>query len=265
MVGLIYRAPEFSPGDNVARDAATLDAVGRELVRMGEQVVALGEEQLASANVPPTFDLCVSMARRQTSLLALQKWQMAGLRVVNRPNAVQITVQSRSTTMEMLQAAGIQVAPFWSYEPSADEMFQCEPDLQALLPGWVKAMHPRGVTVGDVIRVETALEADSRVISLAAQGYTDIVVMRHVEGTLLKAYVVDGQVWTRDGGAAPSAIIETARTVGRVLGLEIYGVDFMVSANGAYVIDVNDFPSFASCRAEAAHAIAELALRPLRP
>ncbi|MBP5715550.1 MAG: hypothetical protein J6W69_00380 [Bacteroidales bacterium] len=260
MVGLIYRAHEFSPGDNVARDAATLDAVGRELQRMGEEVVALSEEELTLANVP-TFDRCVTMARRQRSLLILQKMQMNGLRLLNRPNAVQITVQSRSTTMEMLQAAGIQVAPFWSYEPSADEMFQCEPELQSLLPAWVKAMHPRGVTAGDVMRVETALEADSRVIALATSGYTDIVVMRHIEGTLLKAYVVGQRVWTRDGDATPLAIIETSRKIGQVIGLEAYGVDFIVSANGAYVIDVNDFPSFSSCRDEAAQAIAFKVMR----
>jgi len=264
MVGLIYRAEEFSPNGNVPRDAAILEAVGQRLRAMGQEVRFFGEAEFPSAAELQTFDACLSMARRQSSLLALQKAQLRGLHVLNRPNAVQITVQSRSSTLEMLQAAGIPVVPFWSYEPSADEMFQCEPELQTLLPGWVKAMHPRGVTAGDVSRVATPLEADCRVLEMAAQGYTDIIVTRHLEGPLLKTYVVADAHWSV-GADEPSGIAEIAAKVRRTLGLDIFGIDFILTSDGPLIIDVNDFPSFGACRDEAAEAIAELVLRPSRP
>ena len=38
MVGLIYRAEEFSPNGNVPRDAAILEAVGQRLRAMGQEI-----------------------------------------------------------------------------------------------------------------------------------------------------------------------------------------------------------------------------------
>lgn len=260
MVGLIFRAEEFSPNGNVPRDAAILEAVGQRLGEAGQEVRYFSEAEFPSDTELQAFDVCLSMARRQSSLLALQKAQLRGLPVLNRPNAVQITVQSRSTTLEMLQSAALPVVPFWSYEPSADEMLQCEPELQTLLPGWVKAMHPRGVTEGDVSRVATPLEADCRVLELAAQGYTDIIVTRHLDGPLLKTYVVGDAHWT-SGCAAPSNIAEIAATARQTLGLDIFGIDFILTSDGPLIIDVNDFPSFGACRDEAAQAIANEVLR----
>ena len=259
MIGLIYRAKEYSPRDNVAKDAAILEAVGEELNRRGQEVCYVHEEDFQVAALS-RCDACISMARRFKSLLTLQQLKQSGLSVLNAPNAVQVTVQSRSTTLEILQAAGLPVADFWGYEPSEDASFLCDEPLQALLPGWVKAMHPRGVTDGDVCRVETPLEADSRVLELAAEGYTDIVVTRHVDGPLLKLYVVSGRVVNVSEEA--SAYAPLAEKVGEILHLDIYGVDMILSAEGPRIIDVNDFPSFSSCRVVAAQAIASLAMAP---
>ena len=259
MVALIGRAPEYSPNGNVPRDAAILEAVGHQLQASGQQVQFCPETELQS--LPTGVTAVVSMARRNRTLLLLQKAEKAGVWVCNRPSAVQVTVQSRSTTLEVLQSVGLPVVPFWSYEPSEDQMFQCEPELQTLLPGWVKAMHPRGVTTGDVMRVEGPLEADARVMELASMGYTDIIVTRHLDGPLLKAYVVGSHVWRYPQASVPvqwqlsdSCILDVART----LGLDICGIDFILTPDGPFVIDVNDFPSFSPCRDEAARAIAEL-------
>lgn len=253
--GLIYRAEEYSPNGNVPKDAAILEAVGLQLQSKGHEVRYWHEEHLPQAVASgelSDLQCVVSMARRWKSLLALQQLEREGVSVLNRPSAVQVTVQSRSTTLEMLQAAGVLVVPFWSYEPSEDQMFQCEPELQQLLPGWVKAMHPRGVTSGDVLRVETPLQADSRILELAAEGYTDIIVTRHLEGPLVKVYAVGEHCW-------PDAqYAELVQRVRAVLGLEIFGIDLILTEQGPMIIDVNDFPSFSSCRGEASQAIAQI-------
>ncbi len=41
-----------------------------------------------------------------------------------------------------------------------------------------------------------------------------------------------------------SGLAELARSVGRVLGLSVYGVDVLVGTNGPVVIDVNAMPGF---------------------
>lgn len=257
MIGLIYRAPEYSPRDNVAKDAAILDEVGLALEESKQAVCYVREEDW-QLSVLAQCTTCISMARRFRSLLSLQRLQQHGVMVFNAPNAVQVTVQSRSTTLEMLQAEGLPVADFWSYEPSEDASFLCDESLQNLLPGWVKAMHPQGVRDGDVQMVNSALEADSRVLQLAADGYTDIVVTRHIEGPLLKLYVVGGKI-VNDSTEYESygPLVEI---IAHTLHLDIFGVDLIVSPWGARIIDVNDFPSFSACRTEAARAIADLAI-----
>ena len=54
------------------------------------------------------------------------------------------------------------------------------------------------------------------------------------------------------------ALQQAANVAARALGLTIYGGDAIVSPDGHfYIIDFNDWPSFAACRKEAAKAIAE--------
>jgi len=254
MVGLIYRAEEYSPNGNVPKDSAILESVGHHLQLKGVCVRFWHEENLPRAieNGELSDLRCViSMARRWKSLMSLQQLERNGVQVLNRPSSVLVTVQSRSTTLDMLQANGLPTVPFWSYEPSEDQMFQCEPQLQQLLPGWVKAMHPKGVTLGDVIRVETALQADSRIVELSAEGYTDIVVTRHLDGPLLKLYVVGNQSWPK------SDYSDIALKTASVMGLDFMGVDMILTEKGPYIIDVNDFPSFSCCKDEASASIAQ--------
>ena len=69
----------------------------------------------------------------------------------------------------------------------------------------------------------------------------------------LKLYVIGEQVFAirkhpdtdfREPITVESALEDIALRCGRALGLEIYGVDVLISANGPFVVDVNYFPSF---------------------
>jgi ribosomal protein S6--L-glutamate ligase len=73
----------------------------------------------------------------------------------------------------------------------------------------------------------------------------------------LKLYVVGDSVYGvrkhRDSGervpvAVEPVIRDIARRCGRALGLQIYGVDVLISTNGPVVVDVNYFPSFRGVR-----------------
>ncbi len=277
---LIGRDPAFSP-NSVDKDAAILQAVGSLLSARGGQVRYIGEEALTKTDICAA-DVVLSMARRWKALMLLGQ---AKVRVVNAPQAVMTVAQSRSTTMELLQAAGVRVADFWSYEPSEDTMFQCEPALQRLLPGWVKGMHPDGVEAGDVTYVATPIEADTAVLTLSARHCTDIIVARHCPGTLVKVYCIalpdDGQgMWLRwflpqeegytkfgdevHNSPADTALPvdedrlrEVAARVSEALHLQLFGYDAILGEDGTLtVIDVNDWPSYSRFCAEAAECIA---------
>lgn len=278
VVLLVHRAEEFSP-NNVVKDAKLLEAVEARLKQLGHTAMHVREEDLLSTESGRALeeaDAVISMARRFASLMKLER---CGKRVLNLPNGVRRAL-SRETTLDLLTDAQVPVPPYWAQDPAAEEMFLCERRLQSLLPGWVKGMHPRGVRAGDVQYVADAMSADSRIITMVAEGYTDIVVTRHLPGFVVKAYCVSGELihwmlpqqsgYTKFGDEAYNDAPELsmvdvaqlsalAQTIGQVMQLQIYGFDVIVSGpDRVYVIDVNDAPSFSSCRDLAAEKIVKL-------
>ena len=280
----VHRAPEFSPNLAVS-DAAILQLVSAKLEEEGCRVDEVDEDTFGRMTDDELrrYELVVHMMRRMSSLLKLQR---LGLPAVNAPQAVLTVAKSREMTLELLQQAGIAVPQWWAYEPSADEMFQCEPQLQQLLPGWVKVMREGGICHDDVTWVETPLEADVRVMELAAQHVPDIVVTRHVKGDLLKVYAVmpdfvyafypQEMNYTKFGIAeqhntalahirySEEELHAIAWGIARTFGIEIFGFDVVIEPDGhIVVIDVNDWPSFSAYRQKGATAIAALIVNSL--
>lgn len=293
----LYRAPEHSP-NNVQKDADILRSVVQRLSQQGISVEELSEEQYASLGPVQRsgYSLVLHMARRFSTLNRLQRLDVP---VINSPKAVQTTAHSRELTFNLLHDAGLPVPSSWAYDPEFDEMFQCEPYLQQLLPGWVKATRPQGSQPDDVVWVETPLQADTAVLQFAAQQVPDIVVQKHIPGDLLKVYVVAdagaGKISARSesNNAANQLFLRTfypqeqgyskfgqaerhnsplayypysqtdlqqlAAAIARVLNLQIFGFDLIVSPGGSLtIIDINDWPSFSPCREEAADAICQI-------
>lgn len=275
----VNRALEFSP--NLAEsDAAILQVVASKLEERGFLVDLIDED--AFDRMPDEelrqYEIVAHMMRRMSSLFKLQR---LGLPAINAPQAVLAVAKSREMTLELLQNAGIDVPQWWAYEPSEDRMFQCEPELQQLLPGWVKVMRECGTRHDDVSWVETPLEADTRVLELVRQRVLDIVVTRHIEGDLIKVYAIAPDLvyafypqelhYTKFGTAEKhnSALAHIpynkedlnsiACGISRTFGIEIFGFDAIVESDGhIVVIDVNDWPSFSAYREKAATAITGL-------
>lgn len=280
MVLLIYRAEEFSP-NNIAKDKAILDALGQRLAMQSKEVCFVKEDDL-NEEILHDAEFVFSMARRWKTLFKIEK---SCVRTINNPQKVRTLVNSRELTMELLRGSAIDVPDFWAYEASEDQMFLCDPEIRKLLPGWVKGMHRRGVTKDDVKYVRTPLEADSEVVRMVTEGYSDIIVSRHIEGRVLKCYcITNGEsVWVKhffpqDEGYTKFGdeqynsqnneisaevneikLTEISKTVASALGLQIFGFDAILSADGRIsIIDVNDWPSFSRFRDEAADEISKL-------
>lgn len=278
---LVYRAPEYSP-NNVSRDAAILDAVGERL-RIASCCLDTCVEGEWPADIE-TFDVIFHMARKLSSIMRLE--QLSHPVIYNAPQGVRHVAKSRELMLMLLESAGVRVPQWWAFEPETDEMFVCEPQLQQLLPGWVKAMRPDGAQPDDVTFVRTPLEADSRILEFTAQQVPDIIVTKHLEGDLIKCYCVcdaGGEVamihwfypqdtsYSKFGNAeqhnSPLSHIpfdavllnRLAVQIASALDLQIFGFDSIVqSADDIAVIDVNDWPTFGVCRDEAADAIVQL-------
>jgi ribosomal protein S6--L-glutamate ligase len=111
---------------------------------------------------------------------------------------------------------------------------------------------------------------------LAGEGMLIAQPYVHNSGVDLKVYCVGGEIFAtercsplhpdRPVGERPvplsAEVSGMAAEVGRVYGLDLYGVDVLLGPEGPVVVDVNDFPSFRQvpdAPARVARAIVELA------
>lgn len=270
------------------KDAAIWNDVLDGLKARGWKVDEASEKEFAKMSekeCTTRYSKIVHMARRMKSLMRIENLNIPAF---NKAHSVRTVAKSREVTLMRLQQSGVPIPAWWAFDPEEDEMFVCDSHLQALLPGWVKAMREDGCQPKDVSYVQTPLEADTLILQLSAQRVPDIVVMQHIEGDLIKCYVVldknpDENVrlfrWFRPQeigyskfGEAEShntppsdkvidvrILTQLAKSIGKVLDLQVFGFDAIIKADdNIIVIDVNDWPSFSCCREEAANAIASV-------
>jgi hypothetical protein len=109
-------------------------------------------------------------------------------------------------------------------------------------------------------------EVAAVVTAFRARGIERVALQRHVPGPVIKFYAVNrGRVFRWFVTAStPLAAPPDERRLQQVvfaaadaLGLEVFGGDVVLQAPDAPVlVDINDWPSFAPCRHDAAEAIA---------
>ncbi len=255
----VTRERLYSPG-RVGDDAAVLHAVACHLREQGHRVeIADGD---ADDWPEPTSETVVfAMCQGPRTLESLLRWQRSGVRVVNPPEGI-LNCQ-RHRTVPLLNGAGV----------GLPESLMVETGNGVALPqwidesgAWIKRGDVHATETDDVVRVVDRNAARDALIRFRARGITAAVVQRHAEGVVLKFYAVRGSffhcVRPADGTALPEAVLRRVDALGQAaaarLGVEIYGGDCVYGKDGALaLIDLNDWPSYRSCRASAAVAIAD--------
>ena len=255
---MIRRAEQFSP-HSVEHDRAILETVALRLSQRGHTVSQVDETTLVASLTASRPDFIFSMARLPESLRLLQA---SGIKIINAPRAV--AQSSRRRLQELMTSLHI---PY--------------PVGEGHHGYWIKRADAAAQTEADVVFVpdcQTLTEAET---AMRARGIRDYLVSPHVEGDLVKFYGVsaagffryfyptdDGQskfgLEFRNGQARHypfdvKSLQTKAETLAAAVGLQVYGGDAIVTADGSwYMIDFNDWPSFSRCREEAAEAIADL-------
>lgn len=203
-------------------DRLILEAVGAEFIREGFRIAQTDEEQLTEEMLRRPSRAVLSMARTPRALALLQACPWP---VINTPDAVE-----RASRRHNEQSA----APCWVKRNGYAE----EPS--------------------DVVFAATEEERRRALEAMHSRGISDIVCQRHREGREVKCYGV-GRTFFRPEGCP--ALHTKALEAARRLGLDVWGADAIVSADGeTHLIDINDWPSFSRCREEAAKAIAHYAV-----
>ncbi len=259
----IFRERAHSPGREFD-DAEILRLTAKHLEDRGFAVTLRDPEEVPRIEEPPRACLFL-MCERPVILGQLRRWERAGVVQVNGPSAVLNTYRDRM--IPLWRQAGL---PF----PRSAFVATGVGDPDGTGPAWVKRADVHNTREGDVVFAPDGATVRAALLGLAARGIPRAAIQEPVAGDLIKFYGVGDprrvpgwEPWfrwfyhkdQRLAGHAfdPGGLTALARRAAEAVGLEVYGGDAIVGADGAPVlIDLNAWPSFALYRDEASERIA---------
>jgi ribosomal protein S6--L-glutamate ligase len=230
---------------------AHLQAMGALVDFIVPEATALDIADIANAR--PAHDLYVLKSKSALALSLAGLLTRNGAQVVNTFWSSALTRDKIAATA-VLAACGVPVPASWA----TGRTEPLRPLVQAG-PIWIKPQ--RGSRGEGVQRIAEPSGLDTLEAPSDAHGLPlPLLAQREApsDGQDLKMYVVGDRAWaiTRpfpaqslaDKLGAPVAMSPRARAIatnaGRALGLELYGVDFMMSGDELCVVDVNAFPGY---------------------
>lgn len=275
----IRRDVYYSP-NLVGNDAAIFMAVMDELRVKGHEVVCIDENEMVDRNFD-AYGRVVTMAR-DVELLAILKNRKVEMQTlfVNTVNGI-LSCSDKGAVANIMQEIDI---PQPAFIPSQNRKLPISEKGVGNIPFplWLKKCDGCTEYSYDTAFCPTKKELEQAVRKMKDAGYQHWMVQAHQVGDLVKFYGVEGtdffhwqyasqghskfeleKINGKEKGYPFEAtyIKEYADRLARRLNVPIYGGDIIVDENGGlWFIDFNDFPSFSSCREEAAKAIANRVL-----
>ena len=269
MLAGIYRNHRYSP-NHIGNDCAVFELVSSHLRQMGHQVNEYSEDE-AMRGISERY--VFTMAREPHVARMLQSLENVGVQVINSGYGIENCYRSNMTCL--LNHAGISI-------PDNATVDTCKPDIQnfhKLIPGWIKRGDFHAIHKEDVSFARNVDESLAILAEYARRGIETAVLNKHIVGDLVKFYGVRGTNFffhfypeeyqhskfgneLINGKAAyytvhVDELKQIAEQAADVLHIDIYGGDAIIAPNETiFLIDMNDFPSFAPCREQAAPVIA---------
>lgn len=263
----VMRAGAFSP-NHIGNDAAIFNLVAEQLRKRGCEVNIYNEEQfIAGAS---DEHIVINMCRERRSIELLQKLEDNGHTVINSGYGIENCIRERMS--RILAGSGLPTPESWvvnTYEAIRDRLTDA-----GVTSCWIKRADTHSMHKEDVTYVRHPEEAQEILQEYFLRGIKRAVVSRHIHGDLVKFYGIAGTQYFHwffpkttqiPGSFNPDALRGIAERAADVLDVKIYGGDCIVDADGhAVIVDFNDWPSFAPCRAEAAPQIARFIMNTLK-
>jgi hypothetical protein len=268
----LYRQPSYSPNQHRANDTAIMDTTARCLAQLGWDVASASESDVVGGTLPADLfeqaGLVLNMCQGPDASQQLLPLESEGAVVINRPSSVLGCHRHRLVN----RLAGCELA----FPRTAVVSTAGDPELDGFGADgrvvWVKRGDVHAECAADVVTV-TRVDLPRAIAAFAERGIARVALQEHVPGPVLKFYgVADGQFfryYAADGGpGAPLPAVDETRLralacgAAARLGLDVFGGDVALPAPDAPVlIDLNDWPSFAPFRDDAALHIAAYADR----
>jgi glutathione synthase/RimK-type ligase-like ATP-grasp enzyme len=256
----IYRESAHSPG-RIDDDGAIMKSVGEALAARGFSVELVSADAAFETPCANIFAMC----ERGAVLDRLKDAEKVGSIIVNSPDAIRNTYRHR-----MVELFARHHVPAPASQIVATDA--TKPELAAGV--WVKRYDFHATQPDDVIYIASKDGWHEALHRFARRGIPFIVAQEHVAGDLVKFYGVRNCTapmdanwfqwfYHRDKGMLGhsfevSYLRRVALQAAAALGLEIFGGDAIIQANGEpMIIDLNAWPSYARFRDQAAEAIAD--------
>ncbi len=269
----IKRNTEFSPNHR-GTDNAIFTLTAAELIKMDCLVNIYSEEEFLSMEQLQEEEI-FTMARNKKTVAKLQQEEAAGKLVINSGFGIEQCYRTNMTLGLVNQQIPYPESLIVPTDLPADKAF-------AKLGGknfWIKRGDFHAIHKEDVTFAPTACHGADILEEYSLRGISEAVISRHLFGDLVKFYGVRGTdffYWFYPtefnhskfnaeaiNGAAnyfpfdEAALKQIGHQAAEALNVFIYGGDAIISAKGdIHIIDLNDWPSFAPCRNEAAIHIA---------
>lgn len=269
----VMRAGAFSP-NHIGNDTAIFNLTAEELRKRGCSVKVYGEEEFRQAEI--TESVIMAMCREAESIAKLKKLEDEGRLVVNSGYGIENCTRERMT--RLLLGNGVPYPD--SLIVNTNENVKDEMEEGGFNQVWIKRGDFQTIHREDVSYCRHPEEAQEVLHEYFYRGIKRAVINRHLVGDLIKFYGISGTdffywFYPFEGGHSKygyelingvskgiefdeKKLHEICRRASEVLDVKVYGGDCVISADGSIqLIDFNDWPSFAPCRAEAAKYIAK--------
>jgi glutathione synthase/RimK-type ligase-like ATP-grasp enzyme len=255
----IKRKTEFSP-NHVLNDSLIIKQTAEELVKLGAEVTMYDESILSEDLIKQNY--IFSMVQGVAGINTLLKIADTGRFIINSPQSVLNCY--RYNMVKLLPDNNI---PF----PSSLIVSTLD-ELNGMMDGldkkfWMKRGDAHAVHKEDVTLVYNENEKCNLLKEFGGRGITQAVLQKHIEGDTVKFYAIRGTKffhWYYLNGTEHTEfngdeLFRLANKSAEILGLYIYGGDAIITRDSdIIIIDINDWPSFAPVRDQAALLIAEL-------
>ncbi|HEU5228890.1 MAG TPA: hypothetical protein VFU49_13825 [Ktedonobacteraceae bacterium] len=183
-------------------------------------------------------------------LSILEAAEAMGIPTINNPRAIRL-VRDKAVAVAFAHAHGLPIPPTY---------FVAHPRLLKQIPAenYPLVVKPsNGSSCRDIYRLNTP--ADLTALEIAEANDSFFLAQRYAEnaGFDIKVYVTGREVYAAIAKKSPlhgnvqEEFIPLTRElrkltldIGRIFGLDIYGIDVVETPQGLAVLDINDFPSF---------------------
>ena len=256
----VYREQAHSPG-RVADDAAIMERVASALAERGFAVELVTPGNLVEQPCANIFAMCEG----KDVLDRLAGMEKAGAIVVNAPAAIRNTYRHRMIELFQRHHVSAPVSQVVATDSKGPRPADC---------AWVKRYDFHATQSDDVMYAASDTGWREALRRFSGRGIPFVIAQAHVAGDLVKFYGVRQSgapvdacwfqwFYHRDKGMLGHAfetprLRDAAFRAASALGVEIFGGDAIIRADGApVIIDLNAWPSFALYRDRAADAIAD--------